>query len=29
MKSGLVGSLFYDAFSVTRLSSVDDKVVSE
>jgi hypothetical protein len=24
-----VGSLFYDAFSVTRLYSVDDRVISE
>jgi len=24
-----VGSLFYDAFSVTRLYSVDDRMISE
>jgi hypothetical protein len=27
--SRLVGSLFYDAFSVTRLQSVDNRVISE
>jgi hypothetical protein len=26
---GMVGSLFYDAFSVTRLYSVNDRIVSE
>jgi len=29
MLSIMVGSLFYDAFSVTRLYSVDDMVINE
>jgi hypothetical protein len=28
-KVPVVGSLFYDSFSVTRLHSVDDRVISE
>jgi hypothetical protein len=28
-KSHIVGCLFYDAFSVTRLCSIDDRVIGE